>query len=165
MFRRGVSKSGGMQARIENKCGDQKSAHSAQAACKNQKSAATYYLHCPHDGRVKALHAPIHLIDQWMKDTNTDPDQRVCIFECATGQGRISMEEICTENNYNARYNTMAQSEDSIGWRMFMEGMVCKEIRAIQSAYFGVKILRGNNAPMFLNVQFIFLGIINCHND
>ncbi len=29
----------------------------------------------------------------------------------------------------------MAQSQDSIGWRRFMEDMVCKEIRAIQSSY------------------------------
>jgi hypothetical protein len=54
------------------------------------------------------------------------------------------MEEICTENDYDARYRIMARSQDSIGWRRFMEGMVCKEFRAIQSAYSGVTRLRGN---------------------
>ncbi len=56
------------------------------------------------------------------------------------------MEEICTENDYDARYNTMARSQDSIGWRRFMEGMVCKEIRAIQSTYSGITRLHGNIA-------------------
>jgi hypothetical protein len=71
-----------------------------------------------------------------MKQKNTDSDLRDCIYEYATGgQGRLSMEEICIENNYNDRYKTMARSQDSIGWRRFMEGIVCKEIRVIQSSY------------------------------
>ena len=41
------------------------------------------------------------------------------------------MEEICIENGYNERYKAMARAQDSIGWRRFMEGMICKEIRAI----------------------------------
>ena len=45
------------------------------------------------------------------------------------------MEGICIENDYDDRYKIMAQSQDSIGWQRFMEGMVCKEIRAIQSSY------------------------------
>jgi hypothetical protein len=79
-----------------------------------------------------------------MKNTKTDPDLRDCIFEYATGRGMRTMEEICTENDCDARYDIMARSQDSIGWRRFMEGMVCKEIRAIQSTYSGVTRLRGN---------------------
>jgi hypothetical protein len=63
-----------------------------------------------------------------MKQNNTDPDLRDCIYEYATGRGRLSMEEICIENDYDDRYKAMAQSHDSIRWRRFMEGMVCKEI-------------------------------------
>jgi hypothetical protein len=70
-----------------------------------------------------------------MKQTNTDPDLRDCIYEYATGQGRLSMEEICIKNDYDYRYKAMARSQDSIGWRRFMEGMVCKEIRVLQSSY------------------------------
>jgi hypothetical protein len=74
-------------------------------------------------------------MDQWLKQTTTDPDLRDCIYEYATGRGRLSMEEICKENDYDDRYKAMARSQDSIGWRRFMEGMVCKEIRVIQSSY------------------------------
>ena len=41
------------------------------------------------------------------------------------------MEEICIENGYDERYIVMARAQDLIGWRRFLEGMVCKEIRAI----------------------------------
>ena len=47
---------------------------------------------------VKALHAMISLMDQWMKQNNTDRDLRDCIYEYATGRGRLSMEAICIEN-------------------------------------------------------------------
>jgi hypothetical protein len=104
-------------------------------SCRQAPETCCHVLHCPHDGRVKALHATISLMDQWMKQNNTDPDLRDCIYEYATGRGRLSMEEICMENDYDDRYKAMARSQDSIGWRRFMEGMVCKEIRVIQSSY------------------------------
>ena len=45
------------------------------------------------------------------------------------------MSEICTNHNYDGRYQQMAIAQDSIGWRRFMEGMVCKEIREIQNTH------------------------------
>ena len=45
------------------------------------------------------------------------------------------MESICIENDYDDMYKIMARSQDSIEWQRFMERMVCKEIRAIQSSY------------------------------
>ena len=69
-----------------------------------------------------------------MKQNITDPDLQDCIYKYATGRGRITMELICIENNYNDRFKIMARSQESIRWRRFLEGMVCKEIRAIQSS-------------------------------
>jgi hypothetical protein len=83
-------------------------------------------------------------MDKWMKQNNTDPDLRDCIYEYAAGRGGITMEEICLANGYDARYKNMAKSQDSIGWRRFMEGMVCKEIRGIQNEYSSITRLRCN---------------------
>jgi hypothetical protein len=44
------------------------------------------------------------------------------------------MAEICSNNWYNDQYQLMARAQDDIGWRRFMEGMVGKEIRAIQKS-------------------------------
>ncbi len=54
------------------------------------------------------------------------------------GHGRLLMEEIFIENGYDERYKAMARMQDSIGWQRFMEGMMCKEIRAIQRMHTNV---------------------------
>jgi len=113
-------------------------------SCRQAPEIYCHVLHCPHAGRVKALHAMISLMDQWMIQNNTDPDLRDCIYEYSTGQGRLSMEAISIEKDYDDRYKTMARSQDSIEWRRFMEGMVCKEIRVIQSSYSSGTGLRCN---------------------
>jgi hypothetical protein len=84
------------------------------------------------------------MLDKWMKLNYTDPDMRECIYEFSMGCRRLLMEEICTENSYDKRYKVMARAQDSIGWRRFMEGMVCKEIRAIQHTHSSVTGLRCN---------------------
>jgi hypothetical protein len=72
------------------------------------------------------------MLDKWMKN-NTDLDLQECIYQFSMGRGGLLMEEICIENGYDERYKVMARAQDSIGWRRFMEGMVCKDIRAIAS--------------------------------
>ena len=113
-------------------------------SCRQAPETCSHVLHCPHEGRVEALHTTIALMDKWMKQNNTDPDLRDCIYEYAAGRGGITMEEICLANGYDARYKNMAKSQDSIGWRRFMEGMVCKEIRGIQNEYSSITRLRCN---------------------
>jgi hypothetical protein len=104
-------------------------------SCMQVRETCAHILHCTHAGRVDALLATIKLLDQWMKKRETDPDLRECIYEYATGRGGITMEEICSNQGYNGQYQQMAKAQDGIGWRRFMEGMVCKEIRAIQTTY------------------------------
>jgi hypothetical protein len=52
-------------------------------------------------------------------------------MEYATGRGTITMTEIC--RNLDARFRQMAWDQDEIGWQRFMEGMVSKGLREIQS--------------------------------
>ena len=69
---------------------------------------------------------------------NKDLDLWECIYEFSMGRGKLLMEEICIENGYDERYKVMARAQNSIGWRRFMEGMVCKEIRATQRMHSSV---------------------------
>jgi hypothetical protein len=92
-------------------------------------------LHCTHAGWVNVLYATIKLLDQWMKRRAMDPNLRECIYEYAMGRGRRTMAEICSDHGYNGRYQGMARAQDAIGWRQFMEEMICKEIWAIQKTY------------------------------
>jgi hypothetical protein len=79
-----------------------------------------------------------------MKLNNMDPDLRECIYEYSMGQGRVLMEEICMDNDYDESFRAMARVQDSIGWQRFIEVMVCKEIRAIQCTHSSVTGLRCN---------------------
>ena len=56
-------------------------------SCRQAPEMCCHALHCPHDGRVKALHATISLMDQWTKQNNMDPDLRDCIYKYAMGWG------------------------------------------------------------------------------
>jgi hypothetical protein len=87
---------------------------------------------------VEALQVTIKLLDQWTKWRGTDPDLRDCLYEYAMGRGGVTMEEICEENHYDQWYRLMARAQDEIGWRQFMEGMICKEIKQIQMTYAGL---------------------------
>jgi hypothetical protein len=48
------------------------------------------------------------------------------------------MEDICIDNRYDEQYKTMARVQDTIGWRRFMEGMVCTKMRQIQQSHSSV---------------------------
>jgi hypothetical protein len=104
-------------------------------SCMQVEETCGHVLHCTHAGRVDALHATIKLLDQWMKWRVTDPDLRECIYEYATGRGGRTMAEICSDHGYDGRYQGMARAQDAIGWRGFMEGMICEEIWAIKKTY------------------------------
>jgi hypothetical protein len=101
-----------------------------------------HILHCSHEGRVTSLQLTIKLLDKWMKYHGTDPDLRDCLYEYAMGRGGITMREICEMNQYDQRFQQLAISQDAIGWRRFMEGMICREIRQIQQTYAGLQGMR-----------------------
>ncbi len=72
-------------------------------------------LNCDHDGRVEALLQLIDLMDDWMMEVNTDPTLRRCITEYTAGRGNVSMSDIVC--GMEGRYQNMAKSQDTIGWR------------------------------------------------
>ncbi len=65
----------------------------------------------------------------------TDSDLREFMYEYATGRGGRTMADICSEHRYDGRYQGIARAQDAISWQQFMEGMICKEIWAIQKTY------------------------------
>ena len=69
------------------------------------------------------------VLDQWLDNEDADPELRMCITEYAHGRGSASMYDICIENDLDQSFIAMASEQDSIGWRRFMEGMVCSLFR------------------------------------
>ena len=107
------------------------------------KETCAHVLRYTHAGRAEALCATINLLNQWMKGQWIDPELQECIYEYAMGRGGKTMAEICMEHGYNGQYQGMARAQDMIGWlQLIMEGMICKEIQAIQKTYTSLSGLR-----------------------
>ncbi len=61
------------------------------------------------------------------------PRSSKCIVEYARGRGQLAMLDIC--RGMDCQYTKMVDEQDAIGWRRFMEGMVCRSIQRTQEMY------------------------------
>jgi hypothetical protein len=75
---------------------------------------------------VDVLEKSIDLLDDWLIEQDTEEELRFCLIDYARGRGGVTMSDICHGKSNN--YKKMAQSQDLIGWRRFMEGMISKEV-------------------------------------
>jgi hypothetical protein len=72
-------------------------------------------------------------MEDWLEEAETDPDLLNCIAEYAHGCGGRTMVEICT--GPGLQFVQMAQEQNAIGWRQFMEGMICSSMKKFQYDY------------------------------
>jgi hypothetical protein len=91
------------------------------------------FLFCDHSGRVETLKHTIDLLKQWLSEGDTEPDLLDCIAEYAYGRGGHTMVDIC--HGLGDNFQKMARDQDAIGWRRFMEGVICRCMCGIQSLY------------------------------
>ena len=68
-----------------------------------------------------------------MKKIGTDKELRNFLVRYAKGRGEITMKGIV--GNRTHRLYPLAQSQYLIGWRLFMEDMISKDITGIQKSY------------------------------
>jgi hypothetical protein len=103
------------------------------SSCAQVNKTCSHILFCNHPGWVDALMNSINLLEQWLEEADTNPVLCKCIVEYARGRGQLAMTDICRGMDF--QYTKMADKQDAIGWRRFMEGMVCRSIRGIQETY------------------------------
>jgi hypothetical protein len=65
-----------------------------------------------------------------MEKADTDPDLIDCIVDYVRGQGTVTM--ALAVQNAPARFQALGHLQDTIRWQWFLEGMVSKEIVALQ---------------------------------
>ena len=78
-------------------------------------------------------------METWLRESGTDPVLTACLVEFAKCRGERTMESITDCHDY--RYHRLGTSQDLIGYRRFMEGMVSKECKALQYQY---SVIRGS---------------------
>jgi hypothetical protein len=102
-------------------------------SCMQARDTCAHVLFCDHAGRVETLKHIIDLMEEWLCEGDTNPNLLDCIAEYAYVCGVCTMVEIC--HGLGDHFQKMAQDQEAIGWWRFMEGMICKCMREIQSLY------------------------------
>ena len=101
-------------------------------SCRAVQETTGHVLMCNEVGRVSTLHATIDMLGKWLEEVDTAPDLRMCILEYAHGRGYKRMVECIGDNEHLRK---MAEYQDVIGWRRFMEGMFSVHMICIQNDY------------------------------
>ena len=102
-------------------------------SCTGCVESCAHVFECKEEGRVETLLGTIHFLDSSMKKIGTDKGLRNCLVCYAKGRGVITMKDIMSNRTHHMY--PLAQSQDLIGWRRFMEGMILKDITGIQKSY------------------------------
>ena len=95
-------------------------------SCRRCAETAAHVLLCTEAGRVEALQQTIGFLERWLEEVDTEDTLIHCLVSFARGRGYTSMGEICS--GLSVRYQLMAEAQDEIGWRRFMEGMISKRL-------------------------------------
>ena len=105
-------------------------------SCSTIDESCAHVLTCEESGRVDALQHSIASLEAWLKEVGTDGDLRKIIVEYAKGRGGRTMIDIT--RGRHPRFARLAASQDMIGWRRFMEGMISKEAVEVQRIFYNL---------------------------
>jgi hypothetical protein len=100
-------------------------------SCRRAKETSAHVLMCSERGRVETLQRTIDFVEDWLVQVETAPKIIQCVIQYARGRGYISMGDIC--GNMGQQFRDMAEEQDTIGWRRFMEGMLSKRLVCLQA--------------------------------
>jgi hypothetical protein len=101
--------------------------------CLQEQDTCAHVLHCCHHGRVETIHGTLNLIKDRLEEAETEPELQEVLMEYACGRGGLSMEEVCCGRGKG--FARLGRDQDEIGWRWFMEAMVCKQAREMQTLH------------------------------
>lgn len=95
-------------------------------SCSIAIETCAHVLFCREEGRLDVLDRSIDLLDDYLIHSKTNRELRYCLIDFACGQGQVTMWEIV--RGKGPAWQRLAISQDKIGWRRFMEGMISKKI-------------------------------------
>ena len=95
-----------------------------------------HILHCHEAGRLEAFHATADCLDSCMGEMETDLDLAEILSEFVHERVSELMETICFGRP--SRFSALVHSQDTIGWKRLLEGMVSVEIATLQQQHLQV---------------------------
>lgn len=105
-------------------------------SCRRRTETSAHVLYCNEAGRVETLMKTIDLLEEWLEEADTDPDLLRCLILYARSRGEESMEYIC---RHVPRFRRMAEMQDKLGWRRFMEGMITEQLIELQYHFLTIR--------------------------
>ena len=102
-------------------------------SCWRRKERAEHLCKCPSAARSSLLEESVIDLEHWMeKNNNTDSELQYWIPKYIRGRGLLKFSEL---GRMSSDVEAVAQDQDIIGWRNFMEGRVCLKIADIQQSH------------------------------
>ena len=98
--------------------------------CAIAEETTAHVLQCEEAGRVEAFHLTADCLEGWMEDHDTQEELAECLGQYVHGRGSEALSDIC--RGMGGRFRNLGRSQDKVGWRRFLEGMVVKEVALIQ---------------------------------
>ena len=105
-------------------------------SCRVRTEDCDHILTCEESSRVDCLLKSAERLDKWLGEQNTEPRLRVALVKYATGRGGVTMR--MASCGLGSMFGRLSQSQDVIGWRRFMEGMISKEAVEIQQSHYNL---------------------------
>ena len=100
-------------------------------SCTTCRETAGHILKCGEEGRVLALKKFSSRLMDWLQTSGVERDLIFLIVKFIHERGNASMEDICRNFNLPVEYRQFARSQDKIGWRRFLEGMVSCQLQEL----------------------------------
>jgi hypothetical protein len=88
-----------------------------------------HVLTCPEVGRLQNLVRQAEMLHIWLQKTGAPDGLTTAIFQYIKQRGNTTLEDICIETFPEGV--VFARSQDKIGWRRFMEGMISRHLRDV----------------------------------
>jgi hypothetical protein len=82
--------------------------------CLHEWDTCAHVLFCCHDGRVKTLHHTIDFVEDWLEESETEPELQEILLEYARGRGGVTMGDIC--HGRSEEFHQLAKEQDEIRW-------------------------------------------------
>ncbi len=90
---------------------------------------------CPEAGRAVAFVQSTNDLEIWLRNNRTHPDMQSLILEYTQGRGQVTCLACPILLELPPFMHELAQSQDVIGWDLFMMGMLSTHMADVQSAY------------------------------
>jgi hypothetical protein len=104
-------------------------------SCGTHIETCQHIARCPEAGRAAAFVQSTNNLELWLCNNSTHPDMQSLLLEYTRGHGTVTCLKCAISLELPPFMQVLAQSQDVIGWDLFMMGMLSKQMADVQSTH------------------------------